>query len=360
MKIAYLACISQDNLGVQKKIQRQIEHWRRAGHEVQCFFMVPHGSKLPSRYALWKRCNLLNPTLALLLSVKAYQPDCIYMREDTLPVSRFLRFLFWRRKIILEINSNYDTEGKLDYAFSFKANRNFLINYAINHFFYHLIAGIVSVSYELLELPHFLRCKHKIVIPNTIDIDSVPMQKCHNITLPIGLVFIGSPNQSWHGLDKIIQLARKLGDDFLIHLVGPQEKDIADFNPPSNVIAYGYRTDYTDILRKCHIAIGTLALHRKKMDEASPLKTREYLACGFPIIIAYEDSSFKNLPQPPDFLLSVPNTENNIISSESIERIRIFCLKNRDRVVSHSEIQHLIDSNIFEKKRIKFMEECVQ
>ena len=186
------------------------------------------------------------------------------------------------------------------------------------------------------------------------------MQKCHNITLPIGLVFIGSPNQSWHGLDKIIQLARKLGDDFLIHLVGPQEKDIADFNPPSNVIAYGYRTDYTDILRKCHIAIGTLALHRKKMDEASPLKTREYLACGFPIIIAYEDSSFKNLPQPPDFLLSVPNTENNIISSESIERIRIFCLKNRDRVVSHSEIQHLIDSNIFEKKRIKFMEECVQ
>lgn len=360
MKIAYLACISQDNLGVQKKIQRQIEHWRRAGHEVQCFFMVPHGSKLPSRYALWKRCNLLNPTLALLLSVRAYRPDCIYMREDTLPVSRFLRFLFWRKKIILEINSNYDTEGKLDYAFSFKAKRNFWINYAINHFFYHRIAGIVSVSYELLQLPLFLRHKQKIVIPNTIDVDRVTIQKCHNVTLPIGLVFIGSPNQPWHGIDKIIQLARRLGDDFHIHLVGPQEKDIAIFNPPSNVIAYGYLTDYADVLYKSHIAIGTLALHRKEMNEASPLKVREYLACGFPIIIGYEDSAFKNVPQLPDFVLSLPNTEDSIESQESIEKIRIFCLKNFDRIISHNEVKDFIDSNIFEKKRISFIKECVK
>lgn len=360
MKIAYIACISQDNLGVQKKIQRQIEHWRRAGHEVQCFFMAPHDSKPPPRYSLWKRCNLLNPTLALLLSVRAYQPDCIYMREDTLPVSRFLRFLFWRKKIILEINSNYDTEGRLDYASSFKAKRNFWINYAINHFFYHRIAGIVSVSHELLQLPHFLRCKEKIVIPNTIDIDSVTIQKCHNATLPVGLIFLGSPNQPWHGVDKIIQLARNLGDDFLIHLVGPQEKDIAVFNPPSNVIAHGYRTDYTDILRKCHIAIGTLALHRNNMKEASPLKVREYLAGGLPVIIAYDDSAFISLAQLPDFILRLKNSEDCIKEHDTIEKIRQFCLKNCTRVVSHNDIREFIDSRYFEEKRLAFIRNRVQ
>lgn len=360
MKIAYIACDSQDNLGVRKKIQRQIAHWRQAGHEVQCFFIVPHDAAPSSRYSLWKRCNLLNPTLALLLSMKKYQPDCIYMREDTLPVSRFLRYLFWRKKIVLEINSNYDTEGRLNYTSSFKAKRNFWINYAINHFFYYRIAGIVSVSHELLQLPHFLYCKHKIFIPNTIDIDSVTIQKCHNATLPIGLLFLGSPNQSWHGIDKIIHLARSLGDDFLIHLVGPQEKDIAVFNPPSNIIAYGYRTDYADILRKCHIAIGTLALHRKNMKEASPLKVREYLAGGFPVIIAYDDSAFLGLSQLPDFILKLKNSEDCITTPETIDRIRKFCLKNCTRVVSHNDTREFIDSKYFEEKRLNFIRNCVQ
>lgn len=360
MKIAYIARISPDNRGVLKKIFRQIAHWKSMGHDVRPFLISPVSVGEIPVYRLWKRGNFLNPTLRLLLDVHTFSPDCIYMREDTLPVSRFLRFLFWRKKIILEINSNFDTEGRLNYDVSFTAKRNFWINYAINHFFYRRLAGIVSVSYELLQLPHFLRCKEKIVIPNTIDIDSVTIQKCHSATLPVGLLFLGSPNQPWHGVDKIIQLARSLGEDFLIHLVGPQKKDIAVFTPPPNVIAHGYRTDYTDILRKCHIAIGTMALHRMNMKEASPLKVREYLAGGFPVIIAYDDSAFISLAQLPDFILKLKNSEDCIQTHNVIEKIRNFCLKNCTRVVSHSDIREFIDSRYFEEKRLTFIRNCVQ
>ena len=360
MKIAYIARISPDNRGVLKKIFQQIKQWKRMGHDVLPFFIASASIDDVPIYQLWKHGNLINPTLRMLLDVKSYQPDCIYMREDTLPISRLLRFLFWRKKIILEINSNYDTEGRLDYTSSFTAKRNFWINYAINHFFYHRVAGIVSVSHELLQLPHFLRCKEKIVIPNTIDIDSVTIQKCHSATLPVGLLFLGSANQAWHGVDKIIQLARNLGDDFFIHLVGPQEKDITALNPPPNVIAYGYRTEYTDILRKCHIAIGTLALHRKKMKEASPLKVREYLASGFPVIIAYDDSAFISLEQLPDFILKLKNSEDCIKKYNTIEEVRSFCLKNCTRIVSHNDIREFIDSIYFEEKRLTFIRNCIQ
>lgn len=50
-------------------------------------------------------------------------------------------------------------------------------------------------------------------------------------------------------------------------------------------------------MRNCQVCIGTLALHRKNMTEASPLKTREYLAHGFPVIIGYKDTAFYNQNQ---------------------------------------------------------------
>ncbi len=45
------------------------------------------------------------------------------------------------------------------------------------------------------------------------------------------------------------------------------------------------------------------------MQEASPLKTRQYLAHGLPVIYAYNDTDIK---QDTDFTLKLNNGENNI------------------------------------------------
>lgn len=58
------------------------------------------------------------------------------------------------------------------------------------------------------------------------------------------------------------------------------------------------------------MAVSSLALHRDGLNEASPLKTREYLVAGVPVLTAYRDTDF--LRGAP-FLLQLPNVEDNVL-----------------------------------------------
>lgn len=357
MKIAYIALISSRSQGVVKKILRQVSYWKKYGHEIRLFLLSPTEVEGVDTYLLWKHFNFINPTIKLLHDVHTYAPDCIYMREDTLPVSRFLRFLFWHKKIILEINGNYDVEGKPKNDVSIKKKIIYVINRLTNHLFYKKVRGIVSVSYEIAHLPHFKKCKQLITIPNSIDIDNIRLLKSTSDSPPIRFFFMGTPKQPWHGIDKIIALAKILGNGYEYHLVGPSDKEIAELNPPENVFAYGYRMQYDDILSKCHIAIGTMALHRIALNERSTLKTLEYLAHGFPIITAYTDTVF--IQGNPEFVLQLENSEYMFSNDSQLEKIKNFCFQNLKRIVRHDEVREFIDAEKFEKKRLIFMRTCI-
>lgn len=58
-----------------------------------------------------------------------------------------------------------------------------------------------------------------------------------------------------------------------------------------------YGSDLDEVLSGCHLAIGSLALHRSGLREACVLKVQEYTARGLPFIIAYDD---------PDLLAGLP------------------------------------------------------
>lgn len=358
MKIAYVAQISAKSRGVLKKIHGQIAAWEAMGHEVRYFFISHEPVPGYTVYPFWKRYKILNPTFKLLCDLNKYQPDCIYMREDGLPVSRFIRFLLWGKKTILEINGNGDLEGKKYYYNSFPEKRNYWLNYAVNHFFYRFIAGIVCVSHELATLPHIAACKQTLVIPNSINFQDISIRKTNTSSSPIHVLFLGSQGQEWHGVDKIIHLAKQLDDKFIFHIVGPSPQDLQQYSPPQNVVIHGYKTHYEDIVKKCHIAIGSLALHRIDMDEASPLKVREYLASGFPVLIGYTDTAF--IEETPDFVFRIENTEYPFKNKEILSQIEAFFQKNAPRIVSRGEVEQYIDADIYEKKRICFMKECLK
>ena len=128
----------------------------------------------------------------------------------------------------------------------------------------------------------------------------------------IRLAFLGTRGESWQGVDKVAELAREMPDcDF--DIVGFGAHDLEQ-PPPANLSAHGRlsRADYQAILANADVGIGTLALHRKRMEEASPLKVREYLAHGLPVIAGYVDTDFAR--ELPWFILRVPNTGDNIHS----------------------------------------------
>jgi glycosyltransferase involved in cell wall biosynthesis len=105
---------------------------------------------------------------------------------------------------------------------------------------------------------------------------------------------------AWHGLDRLIQgLAEYRGDvDIKLDGVGDgailaeSRQAIADAGLETKVIFHGklYGNSLDTIYDQCHLATGSLGLHRIGMTEASTLKVRECWARGIPFLLTYEDT----------------------------------------------------------------------
>ncbi|WP_151208781.1 glycosyltransferase family 4 protein [Paenibacillus yonginensis] len=121
---------------------------------------------------------------------------------------------------------------------------------------------------------------------------------------------------------------------------------------PQNLFFHGKmtRSAYQPLLDQADIAVGTLALYRKHMTEASPLKVREYLANGLPVIMAYEDTDF---PAEVPFLLKLP-AEPDLIRRH-LGKIEQFVEAWKGRRIGREQVSHL-DTRFKEAVRLRFME----
>ena len=84
------------------------------------------------------------------------------------------------------------------------------------------------------------------------------------------------------------------------------------------------------------VALGSLALHRNKMEETSSLKVREYLAYGLPVILAGRDSDFRT--EVP-FILRLPNCEGSL--TPYVELVRSFGASWIGRRVPRPDVAHI-------------------
>jgi len=212
--------------------------------------------------------------------------------------------------------------------------------------------GIVCVTNELMQ-HHSAFGKPVAVIANGIDLANYAPLPPTNNKAP-RFIFLGTPGHAWHGVEKILTLA-ELCPDFTFDIVGYGINDIHGTVPP-NVNCYGYLKEeqYQDILSQADVAIGALSLYVKNMEEACPLKVREYLAYGLPVIVGYKDT---DLSDDAPYVLNIPNTPDNVL--QSVESIRNFAQAWVGKRVPRRLIAH-IDSSIKEKQRLAFMSRCLQ
>lgn len=112
----------------------------------------------------------------------------------------------------------------------------------------------------------------------------------------------------WHGYDRIIRglseynsFRRATNDahvDFIIVGEGPDrdrlQSLVSDLNLSELVHFLGYLEGPSLITRyeSANIAISAIGAHRKNLFVASPLKSREALAMGLPIVYSYSDPDF--------------------------------------------------------------------
>jgi hypothetical protein len=359
MRLAYISLHwpRTRNSGVGKKIDSQVKTWASMGHDV-CLFMhtsryEPASSLIDAvvfpyegRGKLFTELDRVRAASQMVKTVETFKPDLIYLRYGiyVYPIHLLMKIA----PVVEEINTNDLTQHEeLGGVYS-------LYNRLTRGILLRRVRGLVTVSHELGGSPAFASYKKSTrTIANGIDLNSIDPLPAPDNKSP-RLAFMGTPGYPWHGVDKLIEFARRF-PDLQLDIIGYAE--LTGFGPlPRNVNLRGYlpSAEYRQVLSGADVAISSLALHRVQLSEASPLKSRECLAFGIPMVIAYKDTDLDDLDC--DFLLKIPNKEDNIQTHG--EAIREFAYRMCGLRVDRSRIQR-IDQMQKERERLQFFSEIV-
>lgn len=264
-------------------------------------------------------------SISKLIDFKEY--DFIWMRAGLMlpPLFTFIKNIKRRNpkvKIILEY-------GAYPYANELVGHRKFL--YPIAQHFEGYLKKYASyiITYcgqdEVFGIPN-------IKIGNGIDVSLIEWNDHPKpLTDTLHLVSVSSL-MPWHGYDRIIfgiknyyqNGLKKDKLNVIFHIVGEGSelenlrKITTNANLQDKIIFHGFKIkrDLYDVFDKCHIAIGTLGMHRIKLHTSSSLKNREYFSRGLPFILSTIDTDF---PNDSPFIKYVPSDESPIDIDALIE-----------------------------------------
>jgi hypothetical protein len=249
------------------------------------------------------------------------------------------------RATIAEINTLERSEFKLTMSL---ARRMYA---AVTARFWRIYpAGFISVTHELAAAA-VPRNKPKAVISNGI---AGPRRRNNSVPEGPHLFFSCTGSFAWHGIDKFVTMARMF-PDWQFSFAGELPRELHRALP-SNFKHHGQLSaeEADRLLESANIGVGTLALHRKAMNEACPLKLRSYLAFGLPSIIAYRDTDFTgNFP----FIGQISNTEHNITAEKG--KISRFVLENYASQVPWEEVQFASEAEKA-RLRLRFFEQILR
>jgi glycosyltransferase involved in cell wall biosynthesis len=280
--------------------------------------------------------KMMNRFKLIRMAIKT-NPSLIYLR-DSFPL-RIPRSVI---PIILEVQSLVGRELKM------RSYAKYIFFNLVKKKYYSRIDGVIYVTNELLMLNEAKVRSGipKIAIGNAINLSRVTPVAL-NLSRDLNLFFVGTPNQPWHGVSDIVQFG-ELNPDINVHIVGGQGTSSSP-----NLFFYGrlQNSDYYEIASKCIAGVGTLKLTTNQMEEASPLKVREYLAMGLPVIIRYRDV---DLDPTSDYVLQLPVDDRSF--SDFSSEIRLFIESWKSMRVDRSAVSHL-DVRVKESLRLEFFEQ---
>jgi glycosyltransferase involved in cell wall biosynthesis len=352
MRIAYFAHERGGSWsGVSHKIAAQVEQWRLRGHEARVFLAtgadVEEWRERLGDSVVLSYDGSVSRLLAmtrLVRDVRRYAPDVLYWRFST--VHPPMLALPKRARTVVEVN----TDDTHEYASRGPLRANY--NLRTRDFAFRRADALVFVANELSRQPAFAAyTRRRVVITNGIKLEDYPVLPLPDDPTP-RLVFVGSPGQSWHGIDKLLYLAEQR-PEWRFDIVGWSDTSGGSHD---NVTWHGQlgRSAVLEVLRQGHVGIGTLALHRKALSEASALKVREYLAVGMPVIYGCSDPDADDLGP---YVLRIPNTEANV--AENLQVIDGFVRSATSLRVPRDAVAH-IDVGAKEGQRLELFRSLIE
>lgn len=353
MKVAYLLTWPRGAwTGVFKKVADQVGAWSDLGVEAGIFVATspdaaPDWLDVPQVKGVETFTSAIESITvqqAILRKAAAWSPDITYVRST--PRQAYARRLLRSMPHVIEIQSNDLEEARG------LSRKRLLLTQLTRRSCLGGARGLVFVSRELSSLPSYAEfTERRTVIGNGIE-----LRRLETLPVPAGtsqprLAFMGLPDSPWHGLEDVYELAR-IRPEWSIDLIGPTQTEHTPRLPNLRFHGELRSVDYLPILANADAAVSTLAWYRNSMSEASPLKSREYLALGLPVIGAYEDT---DIPVGDPVYLRLPNRPGAII--DEIDRVDQFIRGWQGKRVTHDQIAYL-DTSVKEAARIDFLRTC--
>jgi len=228
--------------------------------------------------------------------------------------------------------------------------------------------GIIAVTNEIRyqEIAKVKSQIPSIAISNGVDVESIKMTTFRPLkTRDLNLIFISSILHPWHGLQRILISLDKYKGEYNInlHVIGDIKTSILKFPSRAKVIFHGMKdgVELDQVFSRGNLAISTMALHLKKLNEAASLKTREYTARGIPFILGYDDPDLDDVDSNHRFYLKVPNNDAVV----DIEKLITFAERLSIKYLTPSELSSYMRKYAFEKmdwkhKMKRYVEFCEQ
>lgn len=331
MKLLYAFFWFPPAKGLNTRSCDQIRALRDFGADVNTLIVAPSGK-------IWSRCNLdgvkehvrfveWNNIKAILMSpsvrfsilkdfCSACEFDVIFMRYP-LADWYFLRLLKLGLPVVTE-HHHLEVPVLIELKTGFSFIRS-MLETIYGRRVLRMVKGVVAVTNQILEYERKRARKalRGAVIPNGIDVQSVPARR----KVPkfdgrrFEMVFIANKIFRWHGIERVIEGMRlfRRKTQLVLHIIGepPHRPKIRrvpatiEIGSHHKLVFHGFipREKLNDVLDKAHIAIGSLALFRQGLTEASTLKVREYTAYGIPFIYGSRDPDLE--AGDADFYLKV-------------------------------------------------------
>jgi len=228
-------------------------------------------------------------------------------------------------KVVLECNSiEIEEQKKQKIPFKYLLEILFGKSYRKN------VDAIIGVTDEITHY-QITRSgqlnKPSLTIGNGFAVESVPVRQIPHYTDKEFHILCVANVSHWHGLDRLLQGLAIYSEtpNVVLHIAGggaelpTLQKMVNELGIANQVVFHGFLTGnaLNTLFDQCHIAVGSLGIHRKGLTQTSELKAREYCARGSPYVIAVSDPDF---PEDFPYILHLPADESPI----DIERVVTF------------------------------------
>ena len=307
------------NIFVSEKVDESILH----NHNLDYFELKELNSRSPKIFTnirMIKALSSIRPIFqAAYKEIHLFKPNIIILRYHMLEIPAPFNPKKVKRNIFFISEHNTKELEELSNIFNFRMLPVAFERIKARRFFKNVDA-VIGVTSEIAkyEIKRARRNIPYFVLTNGIDVNNYSIKNYSKFRgNKLRMIFVSSFTGRWQGIDRLLKGVNNYRGNISleINIVGSVEQDIKDLikslNLEQKIIFHEakFGKDLNEVFDSMHIAIGTLAMHRKNLKYGATLKAREYMARGIPFVISYID---EDIAQDFPLVLRVPSDDSPV------------------------------------------------